>query len=214
MSISLLVTRPNHDHATNYLCCWSTYVIKEAEKKRIDVYDLDGNKANKKTFDSYLVSKNPKIIFLNGHGDKNNLTGYNNEILLQIGGKQILNGNIIYARSCDAAVNLGRELISRGAKVFIGYNRKFNVVYTLSKIFKPLEDFLAKQFLEPSNLVVTTIIKGNSVEDSDRRSKDAMRKNFRKMLSSNASYEETFAAPYLWSNIKGQIVYGDIRAKI
>jgi hypothetical protein len=214
MSKSLLVTRPNHDHPTNYLYSWSTYVIKEAEKKRFDVYDLDGKRANKKNFDSYLNLQKPKIIFLNGHGDKNSITGYEDEILLQVGDKQILDENIVYARSCDSAINLGKELINKGAKAFIGYNRKFNVGYTPSKIFKPLEDDLAKLFLEPSNLIVTTIIKGNDVETAHKRSKEAMVKNFRKMLSMTATYEERFAASWLWGNIKSQVVYGDAKAKI
>jgi hypothetical protein len=214
MSKSLLVTRPNHDHPTNYLYFWSTFVIKEAEKKRFDIYDLDGKKANKKNFDSYIKLQKPKIIFLNGHGDENTLTGYDNEVLLQVGDNQILDGNIVYARSCDAATKLGKELISKGAKAFIGYIRKFNVGYTPSKIFKPLEDSLAKLFLEPSNLVVTTIIKDHNVETAHKRSKDAMIKNFRKMLSTGATYEERFAASWLWGNIKSQVYYGNGKAKI
>lgn len=214
MSKSLLVTRPNHDQPTNYLYHWSTFVIKEAEKKGLKIYDLDSDKANKKNFDSYIKLQKPKIVFLNGHGDENTITGYNNEILLQVGDTQILNENIVYARSCDAGTKLGKELISKGAKVFIGYVRKFNVGYTPSKVFKPLEDTLAKLFLEPSNLIMTTIIKGHNTEEAQKRSKDAMIKNFRKMLSTTATYEERFAASWLWGNIKGQVIYGDVKAKI
>jgi hypothetical protein len=214
MGKSLLITRPNHDHPTNYLYIWSEAVIKEAEEKRFDVYDLSGKKANKKTFDSYVKLQKPGIIFLNGHGDGNSITGYDNEILLKVGDSKILDENIVYSRSCEAAINLGKELVSKGARAFVGYFRKFNVGYTPSKIFKPLEDSLARLFLEPSNLLVTTIIKGHDVNTANKRSKDAMFKNFIKMISTTATHEERFAASWLWGNIKSQTIYGDTKARV
>ena len=213
MSKSLLITRPNYDQATNYLYYWSRFVIKEAEEKRLNIYDLNGEKANKKNFDSYIKSQKPKIIFLNGHGNENTINGHNGEVLLQSGDNKILDGNIVYARCCDAATILGKELVNKGANAFIGYTRKFNFGYMPSKISRPLEDSLAKLFLEPSNLIVTTIIKGHNVETAHQRSKMAMIKNFRKMLSTSATYEERFAARWLWGNIKSQVFYGDNKAK-
>lgn len=214
MAKSILITRPNHDQTTNYLYYWSGFVINEAKKKRMDIYDLAGKKANKKDFDSYVSLQKPNIIFINGHGDENRLAGHDDEILLRTGGNKILNGNIVYARSCDAATNVGKELIGKGAKAFIGYIRKFNLVYTPSKISRPLEDPLAKLFLEPSNLVVTTIIKGHDAGTAHLRARNSMVSNFRKMMSTAATIEENYAAVWLWGNIKSQVVYGDSRAKI
>jgi hypothetical protein len=214
MSKSLLVTRPNHDFTTNYLYFWSTYVIRLAEVKSITVYDLKSKKATKKNFESYLKSKRPAAIFLNGHGNKDAIGGHENEIILHAGQHSYLSKCIVYARSCEVGATLGYELVADGAAAFIGYTRKFNIGYMQSMITKPLEDRLARLFLEPSNLVMTTIIKGHNVESAYLRSKEAMISNFRKMLSTTASYEERFAARWLWGNIKGLVYIGDGKATI
>jgi hypothetical protein len=214
MSKSLLVTRPNHDQTTNYLYYWSALVIKEATKRGIDVYDLSGRKATKSNFDSYLKSKKPRALFLNGHGNEKTITGHDFEPILESGKKEPVEKTIIYARSCEAAFVLGRKLITDGAIAFIGYLRKFIFGYTPSKITKPLEDSLAKLFLEPSNLVVTVIIKGHVVEKAHERSKKAMFENFKKMISTTATYEEKYAARWLWGNINSQVLYGEKGATI
>lgn len=214
MSKSLLLTRPNHDNTTNYLCFWSESVIGIAESKKFNIYDLKGKKANKANFESYLKARKPDFLFLNGHGNANSMLGHNNEPILESSSTAFVKGLIIYARSCDVGQSLGSQLISSGVKVFIGYDRNFVFGYTHSKITKPFEDPLAKLFLEPSNLVVTTLLKGNTAQESHERSKEAMWKNLRKMLSSIATDEEKRLAPYLWSNIKGQVLYGDQTACI
>ena len=115
MSKALLITRPNYDSATNYLYHWSKKVITEAVKKQIPVYDLNGEKANKSNFQSFLRSKRPRFLFLNGH----------------------------------------------------------------------------------------------TVDEANQRSKQAMIKNFRKMISSDSTFEERFTARWLWSNIRSQVLWGN-----
>ncbi len=215
MNKSILLTRPDHDTATNYLCVWSEYVLKEAFKKHITVYDLKGAKATKINFDSYLKAKEPGFLFLNGHGNAKTVTGFNNEPLLEPNSdKKLVKDTIIYARSCDAGQILGNKLVKEGVRVFIGYRRKFLCAYLPSKISKPLEDPLVKFFLLPSNLIPTTILKGHSAKIAHERSIIAMQKNFRKMISSVASPEERFAAKWLYGNIKGQVLFGDKDASI
>ncbi|KKU87476.1 MAG: hypothetical protein UY17_C0017G0003 [Candidatus Beckwithbacteria bacterium GW2011_GWC2_47_9] len=214
MSKSLLVTRSNHDEATNYLYYWSSLVIKDAKKKLFSVYDLAGKKANKKNFDSYLKSKKPTILFLNGHGNATTITGQNLEPLLEVGKKSAVAETIIYARSCDAGITLGKRLIKDRAKAFIGYNRKFILGYTPQKLTRPLSDSLAKLFLEPSNLVVTTLIKSKTAQAAQDRSKQAMWKNFRRMTANRASSQMRYTARWLWSNYKSQVLYGDAKAAV
>jgi hypothetical protein len=79
---------------------------------------------------------------------------------------------------------------------------------------KPASDPIAKMFLESSNLVVSTLIKGHTSIEADLRSKEAMSKNLKHMISSEADLEERYAAPAMWSNINSQIILGDKNAKI
>ncbi|HEY4527161.1 MAG TPA: hypothetical protein VJK53_04955 [Candidatus Paceibacterota bacterium] len=197
---------------TKYLCVWSEEVIVMAQKKGINTLDLKGKKASRKEFESYVKAHNPSVIFLNGHGNSVAITGYNNEPIVD--GMSALSGAIVYARSCDAGRDLGPVLIGRGTRAFIGYSRKFILGYLPDKIMHPINDPIARLFLEPSNLAVTTMLKGKTAAEAHTRSKEAMYKNFRRMLSSAATYEERFAARWLWSNINGQVLLGDSEARM
>ena len=215
MSNSILVTRPNYDFPTTYLYYWSELVIDEAKSKGITVLDLDGKKANKQKFVSYISRNNPRLIFLNGHGSKDYVTGYDNEILLDESNcEALLRERIIYARSCEAGANLGPLSIEKGATTFIGYNRDFWLIRSKERGTKPLTDPIAKLFLEPSNLVPITLIKGNNAKEAYQKSQESMRRNFSYMISSKSSQEERDAAFFLFSNYTCQIILGDNQAKI
>jgi CRISPR/Cas system CMR-associated protein Cmr5 small subunit len=178
----------------------------------MDVYDLRGKKANKKDFCSYMRSKKPSLIFLNGHGDSRVVTGYDNKVIIDP--EDTPSKSIMYARSCDAATTLGPILVQKGLRSFIGYMRKFVLYYDPQSMLKPDQDSMAKLFLESSNLVVTTLIKENTVAEAHNRSRNVMQKNLKYMLSSEANLEEKYAAPAMWSNMTSQVALGDINATI
>lgn len=215
MSRAILITRPDHDLITTYLFHWSTFVIEEASKKDIKVLDLRGRKANRKTFISYIKEHEPILVFFNGHGNEDTITGYDNEVLVEANkNEELLVEKIVYARSCDAAKNLGRLCIDNGTIAFIGYEKKYALAYTLSKVSTPLKDKVARLFVEPSNLVPISLLKGNTTKDAYRKSQDFMWRNFGFMLSTRATQSQKDAAPYLWFNRKHQVVLGDQDAQM
>jgi len=215
MTKAFLITRPNHDLITTYLFYWSKFVIGEAEKKGIKVLDLPKKKANKKTFISYIKKHQPNLVFFNGHGDEATITGYDNEILIRVGkNEKVLAEKIVYARSCNAADKLGPACISHKSLAFVGYKRKFTLGYTPAKITTPLKDKVAKLFIEPSNLVPISLLKGNTVKGGYRKSQEAMLRNLRFMLSTKALESQRDAAPYLWANKKCQTLLGDGKAQL
>lgn len=208
MNSALLLTRPNHDVGTNYLFYWSEHAVNPCYGFKI--LDLKGDKANLVNFASYVKKHQPSIIFFNGHGSDNVIGGYNNEILVKSGKNEyLLKGSVVYARCCDAAKQLGFDCVKRGTLAFIGYKRKYILGYSAPHITKPLLDPVAKLFLEPSNLIIKSLLKGNTVNKAFQRSKEEMFRNIRFMVSSSASEEQKDAAPYLWANINSQVVIGD-----
>lgn len=210
---TLLITRPNHDLITSYLFCWSKLVIEKAKRKGIKVLDLRGNKATDKIFSSYLKKREATFIFFNGHGNETTITGHDNKSLVEIGkNEKILAKKIIYARSCNAANKLGLACVKHHALAFIGYKRKFAVGYNPSKITNPLKDEIAKLFIEPSNLIPISLLKGNTVKKAYEKSQNAMWRNFMFMLSTKASPNQKDAAPYLWINKKYQVALGNQEA--
>lgn len=137
---SLLVTRPNHDLPTTYLFYWSKLVIDFARRKKITVYDLAGKKADLKNFQSYMQKNNPNLVFFNGHGSAEEITGMNNKVLVGIDKSQeLLKDKLIYARSCDCGSMLGKVCIKNGTKVFIGYRKKFSLAYLDNRKTRPLQ---------------------------------------------------------------------------
>ena len=212
---NVLVTRPNHDQTTDYLFHWSKPVIDFA-KKHLQTFDLASRKANKKNFDSYVKVHDPKFFFLNGHGSESTITGQDNEILIDASelNLNVFADYILYVRSCKSGKVLGDKLVKAGASAFIGYKNNFTFVRRLDYTTRPLQDPIAKYFLEPSNLVPTTLIKGNSVSDAYNRSQQDMKRNFAMLVSSTSSEEERSAASFLWFNINAQVLLGDQDSRI
>ena len=63
---SLLITRPNYEITTRYLYVWNKKVIEEAERKGVNVLDLEKEKVVKKEFVGRMRKVNPALVFLNG----------------------------------------------------------------------------------------------------------------------------------------------------
>lgn len=212
-SKAILITRPNHDLVTTYISAWAKLVLNESEKRGIPGLDLAYKKANRVTFESYTLKNQPRLIFLNGHGSEDFITGFNNEVLISSGSANLLRGKIIYARSCDAGAKLGSQLIKGGVFCFIGYKQGFVVGYSEEYWTRSLQDKVARLFLEPSNLVPISFLKGNSAIDAYRKSQSASFKNFSFALSTKATPLEKDAAPYLWHNRKYQVILGKLEVK-
>lgn len=215
MNKSLLITRPNHDPTTNYLFYWCQPLIKLAKSKGFTVHDLAKNRASKKELDSHLHSRDIGIIFFNGHGNEHTIGGHNNEVLIDSRSNlTLLSHMVMYIRSCQVMVELGGKLISAGATSCIGYSRKFGFFRSTNHTTHPLTDPYARVFLEPSNLVISTLLKGHTTQESFIRSQKAMKKNLRRLLSSASHSDLRSMAFALLTNIKGQTIYGDQTAKL
>lgn len=215
MSKTILITRPNYDVTTNYFYKWSEEVISLAVKRKNKALDLEGIKANRKTFESYAKKHKPDFFFFNGHGSDAVLAGFNNEPILISGeNDSICSQSIVYVRSCSAAKVLGGSLVKHNTKAFIGYINKFGFMRLLDKESKPLSDSLARLFLAPSNIVATTLLKGHSAIEAHQRSLREMKKNLRKLLSSENPLSDSTGAVLLWSNIRGQTLLGNPNAVI
>lgn len=210
-----LITRPRHEILLNLLFQWCKPVIAEAQAKQFRVLDLDGEKATRQTFASYITKNKPSLVFFNGHGSDDVITGHDNAVIIETDdGAELLKGTVVYARSCNAAKKLGVKAIKKGCRAFIGYAHKFAVAHSEVDVSRPFEDELAKLFIEPSNLVPISLLKGNSAREAYTKSQRAMRRNFSFMQSSVATSDQQLMASYLWGNIRAQVVLGDEAATV
>jgi len=215
MNKSLLVTRPNHDITVNYLFFWCNPILDLAKMKNFAIHDLSAKKAEIKEFESHMRARKPALLFLNGHGTESSITGQDNKPIIGMNvDEDVIKDSIIYARSCRAAKQLGPLLIRKKAKAFMGYKRDFVFMYQSDHVTKPLQDKIARLFLNPSNLGVRVIIKGHPVKEAFYRSQRLLHKNLMRSLSSAASKEENDAAPSLLWNLNSKVLIGDKNASI
>lgn len=211
----ILVTRPEHDDTTHYLSHWSKQSIDFAESKGIKVFDLHREAANKEKFLSMIQKQNPDFVIFNGHGEEDRIGGHKNEILVQSHkNEKVLSRKLVYAHTCSAAKTLGPLAVEEGALSFLGYDEDFIFFYDPKKITRPLEDKTSQQFLGPSTEAISSIIKGNSIEEAQRRAKELFSKNMSKMLSSEASQADASMARYLRWDMKHLVLCGEKEAKL
>ncbi len=211
----MIITRPNHDYATHYLFKWSKFILDAARRAKIPIVDLAGKKATRNNFESYVKKLKPNFIMINGHGNNNFVCGQKNEILVKKGDNDgILNNTVVYARSCSSASGLGKACIKNVNTTYIGYNADYFFMFDEDKLFHPLEDNSAKMFLEPSNYVALSLLKGHTAREANQRSKNEIRKNILKLLANTATDGDQSMLPLMISNYNHQVCLGDGHARI
>ena len=211
MGNSLLVTRPEDDPGTRYLSKWSEKIIDEAKRKSITVYDLKRDKANKKRVVGILENRNPKLVVLNGHGSEDSVTGHATEILISKADHNAIKDKIIYARACSSGKQLGPHAVANGTLAYLGYDEEFAFVFNEEYVAHPLNDPTAALFLEPSNYIAISLLKGHSAGDANERSKNLFRKNIAGLLSGGTG--DFDAIRWLYWDMIHQVCVGNPNAK-
>ena len=213
MNKTLLVTRPKYDDTTHYLFHWASVVLDQAREKGFKVLDLNKKRANRKDFLSVLRKQTPSLVFLNGHGNADSITGHDGESLIDANGDMnLLEKKIIYALSCQSAQGLGQAAINNRAEAYIGYDEDFIFFYDPTKISEPLKDKVAALFFEPSNQIISPLLKGRSVGEAHIRSKSEFIRSIHEVLTNESS--DTSLAPYLLWDLRHQVSLGNQEATI
>ena len=213
MDKTLLITRPKHDSTVRYLFYWAKDALELAKKKGMKVWDLDGKRANRKEVESILKKRKPSLVFLNGHGNDGVVMGQDNEVLVQAGDNEdFLAGKIVYALSCRSGKKLGPESIKKGSAGYIGYKEDFIFMAEPNKMSDPLSDKTAGLFLEASNQVVTSLLKGHTMKQSHDRSKNMFAKNAYKVAAGGS--KDYLLATYLLWNAEHQVCLGNQDASL
>jgi len=219
MKRTLLVTRPNYDDATAYLYQYAGEVIRFTKERGINVINLERPSLTRRNLSKRLKAQNPFIVFFNAHGTATQILGDKikgkEEILIKEKKNEgLLKGRITYARACLAAASLG-ECYSEKGSCFIGHNAPFSFWMDDRHSTEPLKDKIARLFLEPSNLVVTSLLKGNSTKEAFDKSVNLMKKNIRKLLRNDGNKAVIHPlVMILWNNLESQKIHGDLTLRL
>ena len=211
--VTLLITRPLYEHTTHYLHFWSKKIIDFAKSRGNKVLDLSEDKVNRKNFENILRKMKPKLVLLNGHGEKDRIYGQDDKELIIAGeNEDLLENKIVYVVACDKSEELGPKCIENGVTSYIGYKEKFLFWTNPSYATKPLEDPRARVFLEPSNLISESLLKGHTTQESYDKSKTAIRKNIQHLIATNSP--DQFMIPDLIWNMENLECLGNQNAKL
>lgn len=216
MQKGLLITCPEHDDATAYLTYFSKIIIKEAEDKTLKIKKIGDKNLNMKEFSAILKKLDYTLIVLNGHGSPDFIYGYKQNIIIKVGeNDKLLKEKIVYARSCNAGMILG-PVCMKGTNngSFIGYNLPFIFYMDPRWTTNPHNDKVAGLFLEPSNLVPISIIKGHTASEAHNNAKKQILRNMNKLLKDKFEQETPFYLEALWNNYSGQVIFGNTEAKL
>ena len=207
------LTRPEHDDTTYYLSKWSEGTIDFAKQKGLRVVDLNKERANRSEVEGILTGLSPNFVVLNGHGNEKSITGHKNTPLLEAGkNEDLLKSKIIYAISCSSAKELGKKSVKKGAISYTGYDDDFIFLYEPTSFTRPLKDNTAKLFLEPSQLFVTSVLKGNTVNKARAKTENLLKQNMRKLMASGSG--DASMLRYLWWDLKHFVSHGDSDASL
>lgn len=209
----LLVTRPKYDDGTEYLSAYASEVLKKAREK-YSIKDFEGREANKENVEKYLKSKNPKLLFLNGHGNECEICGHKDEVIFSLTNISLLKNKITYARACFSANVLGKEAVKNNSGCFIGYIYPFSFWMDGKRSATPLKDKIAGMFLNPSNEIIFSLLNGKTAKEADETSRKMMIENMKKILAMEQKNEPgaTMMLQILWGNYEGQVVIGNENA--
>ena len=214
MNKGLIITLPRYEYAVDYLSIFSESIIEEANKRSIRVKKLKNKNANKENFESFVKQLDYKMLVFNGHGSENTLSGHKDKPIIKFGeNESLLKGRISYARSCWAGLTLGKSIENDKEGCFIGYKLPFMFFIDDTWRSNPHKDKIAPIFLEPSNLIPISILKGNTAIQAHENSKKQILKTINKILE-KGNKEIFLFAENLWNNYLGQVIYGNEDAKL
>ena len=173
MTKKFLITRPAHDIITSYLYDFSKDIVKTARNSDdIHVTSLEGEDSCRVLFEKSLVKEAPRLVFLNGHGNRKIVAGYKNEHLLDFDNVHMVKGKIVYALACDSLAELGVEAVKKGAEAYIGYRAKFMLVRDISREGSPSKDKNALPFKNVCSVLILSLLSGASAGKSIEKTKE------------------------------------------
>lgn len=212
MKKGLIITLPTFDTVTEYFSSYSKDIIKFAIQKNIPIKQIKQIDVTRQNTQKVINKLNHKLIVFNGHGTKTQIFGHKNEILIDEKNFKLLKERIVYSRACEAAHTLGKKISKEGG-CFIGYKEPFGFYANTERYHNPIMDERAGLFLNPSNLVPISLLKGNTVKEATQKSKKQMLKNIKKILRENSSSSIAIAQT-LYSNYCTQIICGNEMEKL
>lgn len=205
MTQTIFVGRCECDAHLKFPFNWANSVVEEAEKLELDVVDLQKENYSEEKTSRHIKNSNPFFIFLNGHGEAWCSMGYGREpVLIANKNDFLLKDRIAYILSCNTAQFLGQVAYEKGCKAYIGYEDIFSFAYMDKN--DPINDRIAKIFMEASNQIPLTILNGGTPEEAYKNSQQIFDKWINFWWKRWRGLEKTKLPPKVIGDILGALI--------
>lgn len=161
----ILVTSPETDDITRYLRAWTKQSLEKAHHQH-QVFHLDREKVTRKHFCGILRKKSINVVCLNGHGADDRILGHRQETLLDTQNIELLSGTTAHVLACNTAKTLGPSAMAVGTRGYIGYDERFIMLSRPTKISQPLQDDVARLFLDAAFTAPKALLDGKSCQEA------------------------------------------------
>ena len=209
-----LFVRPRHDDVVTYLHHFSDELVKISDSKGFKTLNKEKDNATKAIVTSVISKNEPNFIMFNGHGNDQCICGHHDEVIIELDkNHNLLKKRITYALSCSSALRLGKK-VGDDKTAYIGYEDDFALGMDTNCQASIKKDKIAKFFLEPSNILVEAILKGNSVNEAMKKAKELMKSNISKLRTADPFLDATDYIPYLYNNYLFLEAHGNINLKL
>ena len=197
----ILVTSPETDNITRYLRAWTKQLLEKAHRQH-QVLHLDGEKVTRKHFCGILRKKSINIVCLNGHGADDRILGHRQETLLDTQNIELLSGTTAHVLACNTAKTLGPSAMAVGTRGYIGYDERFIMLSRPTKISQPLQDDVARLFLDAAFTAPKALLDGKSCQETVELTQNAYRRSIQEALNSDIQSDKDRCVGFLLWNLK------------
>lgn len=206
----VLFSRPCDDITISYLYYYSKELVSESDHLGHKTINKEKKDANKEIILSIIKNQKPELIMFNGHGSPEEICGHKQEVIISAGkNPQVLKKAIVYSLSCSSALILGPKSVENGAISFIGYELDFAIGKDSDSEASPKHDKIAKLFIEPSNILFSSLLNRKSVEACVKKARKKMKDNIDYLHTTDSFPEAIYYAPFLFGNYLGLVAHGD-----
>jgi len=123
----------------------------------VDLYDGSFTRGG---FESAVELFDPRILVVEGHGERDRLGGHMDKIVVDPGNVDLLSGRLVWSVSCNTASVLGEQAVRRGCRCYIGFSDE--LVWAQYWRVNPLLDGIGRWFWAPIVESIRKLVSGGT----------------------------------------------------
>lgn len=146
-----LLINPRFDRASEYSYRWSTFLPPVLRANKWSVVSIGNRNVSRGEVERAIRENNPQLVIFYDHGKPAKLMGSRAEAVFDIGNADLLKDRDVYTVACLSAIELGKECVRKGCRMFWGESKPIMLTTTWNWTFRRhLNDGILMKIMFPS----------------------------------------------------------------